>query len=148
MRGLDENYYNEIDESRKKWQDIQREYFNKSVNLFLTISIGLMGFVFASFKDFPVDYKFVWLLRFGLISLGLSAISGMILSYAKCREYHYTFRYFMGTTNQLKDEIKESTWGINFWGYKLRYSFEIQVLCMFIGIVLLAIYFACSRHIW
>lgn len=143
-----ENEKNPHLESHQKWSNVHREYLSYTVNLFLTISIGLVGFVFASLKDEPVDYKFVWLLRFGILFLGFSILLGVFVCYARYKEFKTIALLFISKACNIENREAQATSDMQKWGYRSNLCFEAQLICMLVGILFLSIYFAYSRHIW
>lgn len=123
----------------------KREYFISTINLFLTICIGLITFIFSSFKDFPIDFHYIIFLRIGLFVISLSVLVGILASYSQYKHFIYIAQILSYTAANM--ETGGSYKNVGKWRKRVKWLFDIQVLSMLIGLIIIAIYYLLTLHI-
>ncbi len=73
-----------------RWDAIRRNYFSVIINLFLTISIGLLSFLLQELGK--SDFTKNCLYTFGLISIAISVVTGILTSTSRFFDFRYTAR--------------------------------------------------------
>lgn len=87
-----------------RWDAIIRNYFSVIINLFLTISIGLLSFLLQELGK--SDFTKNCLYTFGLISIAISVVTGILTSTSRFFDFRYTARKLrLKDKNSSKNEI-------------------------------------------
>lgn len=134
-------------EMANRMHDDKRSYFISTINLFLTICIGLIAFIFSSFDSAPIDYQNIWWLRIGLISLSSSIVIGIIASYSQYKHYYYMALVLSGYAANLmnhNNEYKKS----KKWSEIVKRLFDFQLATMLVGLLFIGIYYVLRNNIW
>ena len=142
---MDENQKTMVDMANK-FHDTKRDYFISTINLFLTICIGLVAFIFSSFKEVPVNYELVYILRFGLFFISSSIGLGILASYGQYK--HFTFMALDLSHRAANMDHGKHTIKSEKWRNRVKWMFELQVASMFLVFIITGLYFAYSNHKW
>lgn len=127
-----------------RWQAILRDQLTFLNSLLLTISIGIIGFVFSSLTniDFNPIYCQKLFLTIGLVLIFLSIVLGLSASFSRLIDYRTT-------TKKIKNEIdgegkvvlEELKRLMKLYGKTTWFLFYSQVVFVTLGIINLMISF-------
>lgn len=135
-----------IIELANRAHDTKRGHFISTINLFLTICIGLIAFVFSSFKDIPLNHDSILFLRVGLVLMSLSIICGILASYSQYKHFSYLALYLSHIA--AKKDLNNLPEKTENWRKKVKLLFDFQTITMLVSLIFIAVYYVVSLNIW
>lgn len=131
-----------------RWQSVLRDHVSFVNNLFLTISVAIVGFLISilSEKDFYPHCGQKTLFTIGLITIFISIICGFILTISRLVDFRTTLGKIKSEINNSSQEVlKDQKESMILYGSVTWFFLYSQIVTLIVGSIFLAITF-CSIY--
>lgn len=129
---------NQENERFVRWQEVTREHFAFVNNLFITIGIAILGFIFSLVTNNEFKPECNRKLYFGLSVIGISVsiIFGIIGTVSRLYDYKYTTKKIRENNSVTAEKYKVL---YRIYGNITWCTFKIQVASFIFGVLILSI---------
>lgn len=128
-----------------RWQSVLRDHVSFVNNLFLTISVAVVGFLISMLaeKDFHPHCEEKALFTIGLVAIFISIICGFVTTITRLIDFRTTLEK---VKNEINDSSKEGLQGqketMKLYGTVTWFFLYSQIITLIVGSVCLAITFS------
>ena len=128
-----------------RWQSVLRDHVSFVNNLFLTISIAIVGFLISMLaeKDFHPHCEEKALLTIGLVAIFISIICGLVTTISRLIDFRTTLEKIKNEINDSsKEGLQDQKESMKLYGAVTWFFLYSQIITLLVGSICLAITFS------
>ena len=128
-----------------RWQSVLRDHVSFVNNLFLTISVAIVGFLISMLaeKDFHPHCEEKGLLTIGLVAMFISIICGLVTSISRLSDFRTTLEKIKNEiTDSSKEGLQDQKEAMKLYGAVTWFFLYSQIITLIVGSLCLAVTFS------